>query len=276
MLATLALPLLLLALDAPSPRPANDPYAIYRAAMNRLTILKQPDYIIDTEHWVVIATGGGESQPAEWNEQRVFNSETRRECVLDVPFTPKTPLIGESYFAPDSWLIDRRKPSATTTNAQTLQPDLSDLRTIASVISVAKPSYDVKLLGIDPLTHGGSAYHLALKPLSNPRLHNLRALWVNTENDAIMRAIIEGDYSPDYQSMPDDTYVSEDFGQVGDYWLVIHHVWTYRDPMSSTSFQYNATSLTMQFPQSLPEWFFDAKLFPQHYGEVTAIVGSNR
>jgi hypothetical protein len=273
MLATLAL--LLLAFNSPSPQATNDPYAIYRAAMKHLATLKQPKYIIDTEHWVVLSTFGGESEPSEWDERRIFNSDTRRECVLNVPFTPKPPQIGESYFAPDSWLIEHQStPAASSDGSQTLRPDLSDLHTIASVISVAKPSYDIRLVGIDALTHGGSAYHLSLRPRSNPTLRNLRELWVNTENDAIMRAVIEGFYRPNYHSMPSDTYVSEDFGQIGGYWLVIHHVWTYHEPMSSRNYQYDATSVTMQFPDALPDWLFDPKLFPAHYGEVTAIVGS--
>jgi hypothetical protein len=195
--------------------------------------------------------------------------------VLSIPFKPEPPEIGESYFAPDSWLIRHQTgaPSAID-NAHLLQPDLSDFRTIASVISMAKPSYEIRLAGIDALTHGGSAYHLTLRPLSKPLVHNLRQLWIDTRTGAIMRAVIEGYYRPTYNLIPDDTYVTEDFGKVGPYWLVIHHVWTYHDPMSSTTYQFNATSLTMQFPQSLPDWFFDPKLFPRHFGDVPGILGS--
>jgi hypothetical protein len=88
-----------------------------------------------------------------------------------------------------------------------------------------------------------------------------------------MRAVIEGMYRPDYNSMTADTFVTEDFGRVGKYWLVIHHVWTYQAPFSAQRYQYNATATTMEFPANLPEWFFDSRLFVQHSSEVTSILG---
>lgn len=263
-----------LSFDSQSPSATSDPYAIYQAAMKRLAELNQPEYIIDTEHWVAIATVGGQSEPSEWDERRIFNSETRRECVLNVPYVPKPPQIGPSEFAPDSWLIARRATTgATSAKMNSLRPDLSDIPTVASVVVVARPSYAIRLIGIDPLTHSGKAYHLSLRPLFNPMVHNLRELWINTETNAIMRAVIEGYYQPHYNDMPDDTYVTEDFGQVGPYWLVIHHAWTYHRPLSSETYQYDATSTGMQFPDNLPDWFFDAKQFQAHYSEVSAFVG---
>lgn len=247
------------------------PYEIYRLAMAHLATLPQPAYIVDTQHWVAVTAGDNGS--GDWQERVLFDSANRRECVLNVPFTPSAmPEIGDSYFAPDMWLISHRQltPPAGESN---MAPDLSDLKVIASVVSVAKPSYDIRLVGIDSLTHGGSAYHLSLKPTSDPRKHNLRELWINTENDNIMRAIIEGNYRPNYGEIVRDTFVMEDFGTVGPYWLVIHHVWTYGDPFSGQTIQYNATSLSMQFPPDLPGWFFDAKTFQQHAAEVTAILG---
>lgn len=275
MFATLTLPLLV-ALVSVSSHPAHDPYAIYRAAIEHLATLEQPPYIIDTQHWVVQLTyAGGGNDTEVWDERRVFNSATRRECVLNIPFdmVGKKPQIGESYFAPDSWLISHTNAPVSTANAQSLRPDLSDLRIIASVVSIAKPSYDIRLVGIDAFTQGRSAYHLALRPRSNPMVHNLRELWIDTQSDDILRATIEGEYRPDYDMMVADTFVTEDFGRVGEYWLVIHHRWAYAVPLSSRRYYYDATSSAMQFPERLPEWFFDAKAFPRHYGEVTAIVG---
>ena len=241
--------------------------------MRRLATLEQPKYIVSTEHWVTLVSYNGSSDTSEWDERRVFNSETRRECVLSVPYKPNPPQIGESYFAPDSWLISHYNGPALSRVAQSLQPDLSDLRTIASVTAVANPSYDIRFLGIDSLTRGGSAYHLSLRPRLNPTTHNLRDLWINTQTDDILRAVIEGLYRPDYNSVATDTFVTEDFGHVGKYWLMIHHVWTYQAPFSPARYQYDATGVTMEFPESLPDWFFDSKLFAQHLGDVTSVLG---
>jgi hypothetical protein len=264
-----------IALAGPSPGASPDPYAVYRLAMRRLATLEQPKYIVSTEHWVTLVTYGGNSDTDQWDERRVFNSETRRECVLNVPYNPRgnSPQIGESYFAPDSWLISHYNGPALSRVAQSLQPDLSDLRTIASVVSVAKPAYDIRFDGVDSLTHGGSAYHLTLRPRFDASVHNLRELWINTQTGDITRAVIEGMYRPNYNSVPTDTFVTEDFGHVGKYWLMIHHAWAYQAPFSPRRYQYDATAVTMQFPESLPDWFFDSKLFAQHFGDVTSVLG---
>jgi len=54
---------------------------------------------------------------------------------------------------------------------------------------------------------------------------------------------------------------------------MIHHVWSCGDPFSSLKYQYDATSTAMQFPAEIPGWFFDAKLFRLHLGDVTATIG---
>jgi len=149
----------------------------------------------------------------------------------------------------------------------------SDLKSIANVISVAKPSYDSRLIGIDSLTRGGAAFHLSLHPRLDPRKHNLRELWINTANYNIMRAIIEGDYRPTYGDMLRGTFVMEDFGQVGPYWLVIHHVWSYGDPFSGQTIQFTSTSMAMQFPALLPGWFFDKKIVAEHRNDVIGTIG---
>lgn len=264
-----------LALALASPAPSPDPYQIYKRAMQQLATLPQPGYIVTLEHWVTLMSfRGGGSDTAQWDERRIFDSANRRECVLPEPYKPSqiVPEIGESYFAPDIWLISHRQAVIPSGNSN-MSPDLSDLKTIASVVSVAQPSYDIALIGIDPMTHSGSTYHLSLHPRSDPVKHNLRELWINTANFNIMRAIIEGDYRPTYNDIVEDTFVAEDFGQVGPYWLVIHRIWTYDDPFSAQNFRYDATSVTMTFPDSLPPWFFIASQFKQHIGDVANVIG---
>ena len=260
---------LLLALVPPSPAPA-DPYVIYKEALRHLATLGQPNYIDDTGHWSVIVFGpAGTSDQSEHFQRTIFNSITRRENVLAVPFSASDPpVIGESYFAPDVWLMYKR-PAPQEPNSPNMRPDLSDLKVIANVISIAKPSYDIRLAGIDSLIGGGTAYHLTLRPLSDPRKHNLRELWVNTTNSDIMRAIIEGDYRPSYRDILQDTFVLEDFGRIGNYWLMIHHVWTYSAPFSAVRYQYDVTSITMRFPATVPDWFFDTGAFLRHLGDVS-------
>lgn len=257
-----------LATTAPSPSPG--PVQIYQSALRHLRELQQPAYIDMAAHWKVLAQTPQGDQPAVFDERVLFDSAARRECVLFVPYSLQgRVIIGQSYFAPDVWLMRHpieRKAQGTQTD---FAPDLSDFKTIASVVSVAKPSYDIKLAGTDTITNGGgSAYHLVLKPLSDPWKHNLRELWVNTANFNIMRAVLVGDYRPDPQSLLEQTTVAEDFGPIGPYWVVVHHAWTWRDAPNATTFAYDVTAATMSFPSAIPAWYFDEAQFNKHRAEV--------
>lgn len=282
----LALAVWLGALAAAHPATTPDPVDIYRSALKRLSALQQPAYIDTTMDWKVLAHTSQGDQPSRFDERVLFDSTTRRECVLFVPYTSDSGvIIGPSYFAPDVWLIHRRleetvarqraaaesasavPPSASP--APNFAPDLSDLKTIASVVSVAKPSYKIQYAGTDKLTNGGGeAYHIKLDPLSEPAKHNLRELWVSASTGNIVRAVIVGDYRPDQHSLLEQTTVAEDFGPVGPYWMVIHHTWSYRDAPDGVTFQYDVTAKNMSFPATIPAWYFDERQFARHRSEV--------
>lgn len=264
----------LLALATPQPVPTPDPVAIYRAALKRLATLSQPAYIDTTMHWKVLARTPQGDRPSEFDERVLFDSTARRECVLFVPYTSDSRvIIGPSYFAPDMWLIHKTVQRQEQTTASDFAPDLSDLKTIAAVVSVAKPSYDVTFSGTAPITNGGgTAYHLVLKPRSQPWKHNLRELWINSANLNIMRAVLVGDYRPDNGQLVEQTTVAEDFGTVGPYWVVIHHTWSYRDAPNGVDFQYDATAANMSFPGTIPPWYFDEKQFVGHRTEVNTTL----
>lgn len=267
---------------------SSDTTAIYRAALKQLATLPQPAFIDTTDHWKVLASTAQGSQVSQFDERVLFDSTARRECVLFMPYTPTSfTIIGPSYFAPDLWLVHQRAAAQTPPPTQTpspssspagyarqaeqeqnFTPDLADLKTIANVVSVGKPSYKIHFAGVTPLTHGGSAYHLLLDPIGNPAKHNLRELWVNAATSNIVRAVLVGDYRPDAHSLLEQTTVEEDFGKVGPYWMMIHHTWTYRDAMNSVNYQYDVTAATMSFPAQIPAWYFDELQFNNHRAEV--------
>lgn len=266
--------LLAAAATAPAPAPAE----IYRAALQRLATLAQPAYIDMTEHRRIVAQSSRGDAPYILHERVLFDSTARRECVLFLPYSGDGSfIISPSYFAPDMWLIRRplAAPASTAestpapTGETNFAPDLSDLKTIADVVSVEKPSYGVRLAGIDKLTNGGgTAYHLVLNPHSDPWKHNLRQLWVNTANFNIVRAVLVGDYRPDPGAMVEQTTVAEDFGAVGPYWVVIHHTWTYRDAAAGVTYHFDSTATKMSFPSSIPAWYFDEAQFKRHRAQV--------
>lgn len=255
----------LLATAAPSPSPA--PVVVYQSALQRLTALAQPPFIDTTEHRIIVSETPNGNVPAAWDERVLYDSKTRRECVMALPYSDKSDvLFSPSFFAPDMWLVHR--PPASAPSRTDFTPDLSDLKTIAAVVSVAKPSYNIRVGGLSKLTDGGVAYHLTLNPISNPGVHNLRELWVNAATHDIMRAVIDGKYAPDPNAPIEPTTVTEDFGQVGPYWVVIHRSWTYRDLLHNVVVHFDSTESKMSFPREIPAWYFDEAQFAAHRSEV--------
>lgn len=92
---------------------------------------------------------------------------------------------------------------------------------------------------------------------------------MGTETYNIVRAILVGFYRPDNEHTLQFTTVDEDFGQMGPYWLVTHHTWSYRDTSSNVTYDYDAATVTMAFPATVPGWYFDSREFEKHRGEVS-------
>lgn len=250
---------------------APAPAEIYTSALTRLETLRQPAYIDTSQYWTEMTDIDGQQVPSAWLERVLFDSTARRECVLRVPYAPsEAVLISDSYFAPDMWLV--HKPTVHAPAGQSnFAPDLSDLKTIAQIVSVAKPSYDIRLAGIDPVSNGGGqAYHLVLRPLDDPIRHNLRELWVSTTTYDIIRAVLVGYYRPDNLHVVQLTTVSEDFGEIGGYRLVVDHTWTYRDITSGATFEYRSAITQASFPAAIPAWYFDERQFVPHRFEVNS------
>jgi hypothetical protein len=264
----------LLAIATPASGPTPAPEDIYRSALRRLATLPQPPYIDATEHRIAVAQTANGNVPVAFDERVLFDSGTRRECVLILPYSDKSQVVfSQSYFAPDMWLIHHSAPGQAASQTQNFSPDLSDLRTIASVVSVAKPSYDISLAGVNELPGGGSAYHLRLKPLGDPAKHNLRELWVDAANFNILRAVVDGTYAPDPNSRVVPSTATEDFGQVGPYWVMIHHTWTYADMLDHIVLRFDSTEKKMSFPREIPAWYFDENQFAAHRSQVNLTSG---
>jgi hypothetical protein len=262
----------LLVAASPVPSATPDPYKIYASAMQNLASLDQPSFIDTTENRVTTVMTGDGARSGQQIFRAVFDSIDRRECVFTEP-GDREAVIGPSFFAPDMWLLGRRAlPPEPPSSSSNMAPDLSDLRIIADVVSVARPAYEIRLAGTVADKDGSFISHLVLRPLTDPKKHNLRELWIDSSDDRIVRAIIRGSYKPTPEDLLEDTYVQEDFGQVGPYWLVVHRIWTYVPPLSGVQLRFDASVLTMRFPQSVPSWLFDELEFKAHAGEVASVL----
>lgn len=256
---------------AASPNPSPDPYQIYRSAMRNLAGLQQPAFIDVTETRVTTLAGGSGATDTRLL-RAVFDSNTRRECVFLEP-DDREAVIGSSYFAPDTWLMARRPAPSPEPSAPNAAPDLSDLKTIADVVATAQPAYTIVLAGTPTLESGARVDHLVLHPRDDPEKHNLRELWIDAQG-RIVQAIIRGSYRPTPHDLLEQTYVLEDFGQVGPYWLVVRRIWTWAPPFSGVTLHFEATVRTMRFPASLPAWLFDEAAFRERsHDDVEAALG---
>lgn len=259
-----------LAQATPEPEPTLSPNQIFRRAVRHLQSLPQPEYIDQITQWHELSSRG----PRIFKERILWDSRNRRECVIGG--TVRTPVrpedINESYFAPDSWLLtigENRRPKSYIAD-----PDVSDLRVIGSVATSAIPFYNVRMVGIEHTTKAGTAYHLRLDPLSDPLKHNIRELWINTETDNIMSAVLFARYALNRKFPVQPSLVQEDFGQVGPFWLMIHRAWHYSPGPGQIDFQEDADTAEMRFGSAIPEWFFHDCGFDSHAGESEIQQGS--
>lgn len=260
---------------SPAPSAGTDAYRIYAAAMRTLATLDQPAFIDDTERRVTTTTvpvSGDVLATNESVERALFDSGQRRECVFSEPGDREV-VIGPSYFAPDTWLIARRAQPAPEASAPNMLPDLSDLKTIADVVAVESPSYEIRIAGTTT-AKSVTVVHLILQPRGDPVRHNLRELWIDTATNRILRAIVQGTYRPMPSEVVEKSYALEDFGQVGPYWLVTHRIWTWAPPFSGVLLHFEATVETMRFPDTLPAWIFDERAFRAHAGELKSVLSA--
>lgn len=243
--------------------------------MRKLATLDQPAFIDDTEKRVTVtssAASGDSLGTDERTERAIFDSATRREIVFGEPGDREV-VIGDSYFAPDTWLVGRGQPASPSPSAPNMAPDLSDLKVIADVVAVASPAYEIRLEGTATNSLGDTIYHLMLHPRGDPVRHNLRELWIDTKTNLIVRAIVQGTYRPMPQETIEKSFALEDFGQVGPYWLVVHRIWTWAPPVSGVLLRFEANVQTMRFPSSLPDWLFDERAFRAHAGDLQSVLG---
>jgi hypothetical protein len=203
-------------LAATMPAPDPEPYAIFDQARTRWETQHYPQYVsYDVVESVI---EGGHLPPHHYHatadllaeqidvnpvsdEERahpyfpkglnvVATFQGRRGFLLSKPDPPVDPL-GVPVLAPDYSFGLRRggkKVPASDTTAQT-----RGLKTIADVHASSR-EYEVMLIGIERFGDHND-YHLALHPISQPDVHRLREMWVDTQNLEIDQMRVFGNFS---------------------------------------------------------------------------------
>lgn len=153
----------------------------------------------------------------------------------------------------------------------TTLPDVAGLKTIATVVAIAQPACTIGNSDENPRIEaidGHQAYHLQLRPSSDPQKHNLRDLWIDVATHDLWKAHFVGTYAPAPKAPVSATDVTVSFRQVLGCWVVTRAVWTYQGP--PTLFKFDVQANEIGLPTMPPEWLFD----PQRNIESTSLRAS--
>jgi len=173
-------------------------------------------------------------------------------------------------FAPDINILLYATPPPTPTPAVVASPSPSPTGpTSPPVISVqaitASRYYTVTLVGTEDY-QGHSVYHLGLLPLPNvdEKTHPWKDLWVDSQTFEVWRAHARaGGSKGPLTGVIEGT---AEFEPVGQFWLLSHASGYGQGRMGfiSDSGQYEYFFSGFDFPDSLPDWYFDPNLFRHH------------
>jgi hypothetical protein len=251
---------------APSAAPSVSLHEIFDMAFRRLQSYPVPAYAIWTSTWHVHQTtlgfGAEESSDIEVHRYAVRLSdgmENESNPVASGKLPPA--MILPEFLGPFAWRLRSSVRVPPDRSGPLMQPDISGLRTIATVVSVASLPYAVKLLGIESV-EGHTTYHLQLRPLSDPRTHNLRDLWIDTQTYDLRKAHFTGTYAPTLSDLPSDTDATVYFREILGCWVVTRAIWTYLG--KAVYFTFDVQNNEIALPAALPDWLFDDKAYRLH------------
>ncbi len=246
---------------------------IFDAAFRRLQSYPVPAYAVLTDTWNItqrpMGFYTGESSSVEVSRYAVRLSDGMENVSRPIPSGKLPPaLILPEFLGPFAWTMRssvRVAPAGGDAGAMSMTPDLAGLKTIATVVAVAKAPYTVGHSDSTPPIEdvdGHRAYHLELHPKSDPQRHNLRDLWIDVATYDLWKAHFVGTYAPTPKAPISPTDVMVRFRNVLGCWVVTRAIWTYDDP--PISYHYDVQSDEIALPTELPDWLFNAAEYRQH------------
>lgn len=256
----------LTASPAQSAPPSASLHQIFDMAFRRLQSYPVPAYAIWTATWHVQRTtlgyNGEETSGVEFHRYAVRLRDGMENVSNPIPSGKLPPaLILPEFLGPFAWTMRSSIRIPPPGSGASLQPDISGLKTIATVVAVAPLAYKAHLVGIESV-EGHQVYHVTLAPVSDPRQHNLRDLWIDTQTYDLRKAHFTGMYAPTPNDVPSHTDATVYFRQVVGCWVVTRAVWTYLS--TDALFTFDVQNDEIALPGALPDWLFDAGDYRQH------------
>lgn len=235
-------------------------------AFRRLQSYPIPSYAIWTAtrhvHQTTLGYDPEESSHIEIARYAVRMSDGMENVSDPIPSGKLPPaMILPEFLGPFAWRVRSSVHIAPSANSASMEPDVSGLRTIATVVAVASLPYAASLLGIENV-EGHATYHIQLRPLNDPREHNLRDLWIDTQTYDLRKAHFTGMYAPTLSDLPSHTDATVYFREILGCWVVTRAIWTYLG--SDTLFTYDVQNDEIALPATLPDWLFDNNAYRSH------------
>ncbi len=237
------------------------PYEIYTMVRSQMTNYGYPDLVgsYTTKYWVRNVDRAALTR-------RLFRDDYEGDLTFQRPelneaTDPGPPTV--DVFAP----APIRQHVNPLSYVPTPEPTANTTRTIASVVAIGEPDYDVPKMTVE-----GDLLHLVLRPRRDPERNVLREIWVD-KHTYELRKIIAHDrlFAEDEGIFPITfTYTLAHLDGV----LLItklHGVVLPRIEKDGTQTQYGGDGRTVDFdfedisfPSSLPAWYFDPRDYAQN------------
>ena len=149
--------------------------ASYPVAPYALELIKETDHAAGMVPGV---TGGEQYYPGRYAFRTGDHSENAAPFVPNAKTLPDANVYHGQPRGPFLWQIRGSNFRAPDEPGDLPLPDVPQpLKTIGHVVAYAPAKYAIVNEGIVSV-NGRDAYHLALTPMSNPSLHNLREIWI--------------------------------------------------------------------------------------------------
>lgn len=257
--------------DTGSDVPPSPAQRIFDAAFRRLQTYPVPPYAVWTSTWHVAETPmgyyTGSSSFVEVHRYAVRLADGMENVSDPIPDGKLPPaMILPEFLGPFAWTMRSSVRVAPTGTGPTMLPDIAGLKTIATVVAFAKPSYAIETAGTQmpqiENVDGHPSYHLELRPLEDPQRHNLRDLWIDVRSDDLWKAHFVGTYAPTPKAPVSPTDVTVYFRPVLRCWVVSRAVWTYDD--APVRYDFDVQTNEIGLPATMPDWLFDAAQYRRH------------
>lgn len=237
------------------------PYEVYTMVRTQSTNYGYPDYAnsYTTKYWV-------RNEDRAALTRRVFRDDAEGDLTFQRPelneaTDPGPPTVDLFAAAP---IKQHPNPQAYV---PTPEPTTEPLKSIASVVSIGEPDYNVT-----SLTTEGTLMHLVLKPRRDPERNVLREIWADKKSYELRKIIAHDRLFTDDQGVFPITFTYT-LGYLHGQLLIthLHGIVEPRVESNGTQTVYGGDGRTVEFdftdisfPSSLPEWYFNPREYAQN------------